>query len=121
MAFTGTAVFTMVADDLVRITGLSLDVAATGTLALFGYEGSPGPEILPQAFQPKPYTLVYGDVTLEDSIQVSVTLLSDGDPGVDIGITKENGDDPTLFLITIGNLDSEGVPSGELDIYVRFH
>lgn len=121
MAFTGTPEITMVADNLVRITNVSLGIAATGTIALFGFAGGGSPVILPQAFQPRVYELPYGTVSLEDSIQVSVTIPADGDPAVFLGVTKEDGDDPTLFLITIGNLDAEGVASGTLDIYVRFH
>lgn len=70
MAFTGVPVVKRVSDSLIRITGISLDADAVGTISLFNGTG----EIkLPQDFQPTVYAGQGpgGNVTLQDSIELN--------------------------------------------------
>ena len=111
MPFTGTAVFEEVADDLVRVTGLSL--AAAGANGNFGLAGDAGAEIeLPARFQPRDY----GDVTLSESVQVDIQRTSNEANALVLQVVKTEGP----FRITITNNDAANA-SGDLEFYIRFH
>ncbi len=128
MAFTGSAVIEQVADNLVRITGVSLAAQAAGAVCLFPFPVPGSRVVLPEEFKPK----VFGrgpastPVTLQASIEVTVNLASvvayDGQ--VPLSIIKQ-GVDPTDFEFEITNCATaatdEPFASGSLEIYVRFH
>lgn len=115
MAFGGAAVFKMVADNVVRITGLTLAAAATGTIGLTGNTGSPG-VTMPAAFAPGTYDSVDPTtVALQDSIQVDVHNVAA--TAISSQIVK-TGTSAADFLVSITN---QGAASGTLEIYVRFH
>jgi hypothetical protein len=124
MAFTGVAVVKQVADNLMRITGVSLAAeGATGTIALFE-KLAPAPDIrLPAGFKPRAYDYPDGapDVSLQDSVQVSIIYTNGGAVYEAISVVK-TGTNPEDFLITLtNNAAVEGGDSGALEIYVRFH
>ncbi len=112
MAFTGVAVITKVADNLCRITGLSLAGAASGTIGLA--EGA-GDVDLPASFKPRRY----GAVTLIQSIEVSYVPVTAVTTLVPISVVK-SGATPAAFLITLANTTA-ATASAELEIWVRFH
>lgn len=115
MAFGGTAVIKMVADNLVRITGLTLAASAAGTIGLSTSTSSPG-VLLPASFQPGPYDSVDPTaVALQDAIQVEVHNVAA--TAISLQSVK-TGTGPTDFLITLTN---QGAAAGTLEIYVRFH
>lgn len=121
MAFTGVAVIQQVADDLVRITGVSLIGGASGTIGLHEDAGTPNVR-LPAAFKPRDFTGPEGQhVALQDSIQVQVIYVATGSSLDAIRVVK-TGTTPENFVATLTNeVLVEGPPSGNLEIYVRFH
>ena len=123
MAFTGVAVVKQIADNLVRITGVSLAAeGAAGTIAFDESVAVPGVR-LPAGFKPRTYDLpdAAADVSLQDSVQVLITFTNAGALYEAISVVK-TGTKPTDFLITLtNNAAVEGGDSGELEIYVRFH
>ncbi len=118
MAFTGSAVVKQVADNLVRITGLSLAGAAAGTIGLHGNSGSPG-VVLPAGFQPKPYVSEGGPVSLQDSLEITMVPVTSIPTLVPIKAVK-TGTDNTDFLFTLTNTTS-GTASALVEIYIRHH
>ncbi len=120
MAFTGSAVVEQVADDLVRITGVSLGAGADGTIGLF--EKTVAPDVrLPESFKPRVYSYGELDVPLQASMKVDVTPVTAGVAVAPVLVVK-TGDTPEDFEITIENQESgEGDDTGDLEIYVRFH
>lgn len=122
--FTGVPVVTQVANDLVRIAGVSLGSGATGTISL---KQGAGEVKMPSGIIWGPYggdEAGDGMVTLDESVEVSWTFNTD--PGANSGqlyVNKANGGDPAQFLISIINgHESEGFEgTGELEIYLRFH
>ncbi len=121
MAFTGVAVVKQVADNLVRITGLSLVDGASGTIGLFE-KAAPAPDVrLPESFKPRAYASPVGaDVSLADSIEVSVYPTAMGNTAIPINITKA-GTQPTDFLVTLDAAAAAETNTGALEIYVRHH
>jgi hypothetical protein len=118
MAFTGTATVVLVADNLVRITGLSLAGAAAGTISLA--EGTGAGVELPAAFKPRPY--VSGDdsaVSLIDSVEVSMNVVTAVTTLVPITVVK-TGTTLATFLITFTNTTVATASAG-LEIYIRHH
>lgn len=115
MAFTGAAVIKKVADGLLRITGLSLAAGAAGTI---GLHGGAGEVDLPQ--DPTQDWGPYGDVTLQDAVQVSMVPVTDvANFAIPIRVVK-TGTTLADFLITLTN-DEAAVASADLEIYVRYH
>lgn len=111
MAFTGAAVFQKVADNLVRITGLSLAAAQAGTIGLFG----DGAEVeLPDNFNIAPYS----DVDLAEAVEVSMVAVDSVVNGLLVRVVKTLP--AGVLLITLTN-DDAGNASPGLEIYVRFH
>lgn len=107
MAFTGVAVIKEVSDGLVRITGLSLDGGAIGTIGLHEAEipiqGVPPDIRLPAAFRPRRYT--YSDkrlVSLQDSVEVWFNYTLPGAVVAPISVVK-SGVDPADFLVVMAN------------------
>lgn len=102
MAFTGVATVKLVSDQLVRITGVSLDAGEEGTIGLFEATGAPPDVVLPEDFSPMNYGSIEGIVRRQQSVQVDV--LPEGAPlmVVKTGLTKQD------FRITITNVSSGG-------------
>lgn len=115
MAFDGSAVVKLVADDLVRITGVSLDAQASGTIGLHGATGTPPDIRLPAGFQPSPYDAVVGaipnvrpdPVELADQLEVTLNVQTDVDQAVPIKTVK-TGTTTADFRITLTNTGSGG-------------
>lgn len=119
MAFTGTATIHQISDREVRITGLSLASAASGTIGLFGNSGSPGVR-LPAAFKPQAY--VYGEatVTLSDSLDVTNQPDAIGTATAIPVATVKSGTTEADWIATLTNTHgSTATPA--LEIRVRFH
>lgn len=114
MAFTGAAVVKKVAENLYRITGVSLASGDSGTIGLTGHATA---EVeLPQTDDWQPYA----DVTLQDAIQCWCAPVADVSAfAVPIRIVK-SGDTNDDFLITLTN-DAAATNSAALEIYVRLH
>jgi type VI secretion system secreted protein VgrG len=103
MPFRGTATVTEVSDGLVRITGLSLDGGALGTIGLQESLGSPDVR-LPIPFKPRDYGSPLGPsiVTLQQSVQVWFnTILATA--AVPISVQK-GGTTPQDFKISLSNM-----------------
>lgn len=122
MAFTGTPVVEVISESIVRITGVSLAGAASGTIALSTHAA--GPDVrLPAIFQPKEYTGPDGShIGLVAAIDVSVKNAATGiATPVPIAVVKtETGVDTTTWLATVTNLTSS-TASPNLEIYVKYH
>lgn len=119
MAFTGSAVVQQVSDGVVRITGLSLASAASGTIGLFGNSGSPGVR-LPDAFNPAPYVAEGVAVPLAASLDVTVAPAAVGvATAIPFAVVK-SGTTAADFLATITNTHGS-LATPNLEIYVRFH
>ena len=111
--FAGAATVQLVADGEVRITGLAVQNASTGTLSL---AAGAGDIKLPAAAE------VYGGyagVTLQDAIQVRIVQA-----GVVVTtpvplVIVKTGTKPSDFLISITN--PSNTTSDALEIYVTFH
>lgn len=111
MPFTGNPVFANVARNLVRITGLSLDPQAVGTI---GLNGDAGADVeLPDEFNPGPY----GDIDLAEAIEVNMVQTNLMSQDLRVRVTKAVG---PPFRITMTN-DAVGLPAVDLEIWVRFH
>lgn len=119
MAFTGTPVIKQVADNLVRITGLSLAGAAAGKIALHGSLEA-GAVLLPEGFKPREYKNGEAqDVSLDDSIEISMVPVTSVTTLVPIKTVK-TGTAPLTFLATLTNT-TVATASAEVEIYVRHH
>lgn len=119
MAFTGTAVVTLVADNLVRITGLSLAGAAVGTIGLHENSGTPGVR-LPASFKPKEYkNAEHEDVSLQASLEVTMVPVTSITTQVPIMVVK-TGTKPADALITLTNTTT-ATTSALVEIYIRHH
>lgn len=116
MAFTGTAVQTLVSGNIVRITGLSLAGGASGTIGLAVATGTAPNVSLPAGFQPAPY----GNVTLQDAISVELVRAVAGTTEFLIPSVAKTGTDPATFRITIAN-SSAGSTTPTFELYVKFH
>ncbi len=112
MAWTGTATVAKISDRLVRITGLSLAGAASGTIGI-GHSSSEV-DILNL-----PDWEAYGDVTLQDAVSVLINVLTDVTSPVPISVVK-TGTNQTDFVLTFHN-DTAATASGSLEIYLEFH
>jgi hypothetical protein len=123
MAFTGTAVVKQISDREVRITGVSLAQAASGTIVLHGAVSPPaGSVTLPSSFQPAPYA--YGTdtalVSLQDALSIDVRPAATNiTVAVPLAVVK-TGTTPADFVATLTNPGAVGA-SAALEIYVRFH
>jgi len=116
MAFTGVATIKQIADDIVRITGLSLAHGASGTISL---SGGAGAVLLPAAFQPEPYGYEGATVSLQDSIDVTTTPATAVATAIPIQVAK-SGTTLEDFLVTLTN-NHGATDSPGLEIYVKFH
>ncbi len=118
MAFTGTAVVKQISDSIVRITGLSLAAAASGTIGLFGATGTAPGVTLPASFKTLHYAYAGVNVPFADCIDVSIgfsTVVGQTPP---MAVVK-TGTTLADFRATITN-GFASVSSG-LEIYVKFH
>lgn len=116
MAFIGAAVISRPSTRVVRITGLSLDASASGTISL---DGGGGDVELPAGVQWSAYA---GDdsgddtIDLDDAVEVSVHPAAAITNALLVSIVKVNGP----FLITLANGDGVNT-TPDLEIYLRFH
>lgn len=117
MAFTGTATVTQVTDKRLRITGLSLAGAATGTIGLNGNSGTPGVR-LPATFQPTVYDYNGATVSLADSIKCEAQPAATAGDFEQVAVTKSGTTDAD-FLLTLGNGFASATPG--LEIWIEFH
>lgn len=119
MAFTGTAVVQQITDRMVRITGLSLGIAATGTIGLAGATGSAPDVHLPAAFKPVPYTYKGATVvSLQESIKVDYAFVA-SDSEVTCPAIAKTGTDNADFRISVTNTHSSASPG--IEFYIQFH
>ncbi len=119
MAFTGTAVIQQISDSVVRITGLSLANAASGTISL---AAGAGDVKMPASYDPRPYshsqtsgTGALLTVDLAEAIEVGIS--ADTAVTVAPAIQVEKAASPFLITLTNGG----AAASGGLEIYVRFN
>ncbi len=118
MAFTGTPAVTYVSDNKVRITGLSLAAAATGTIGLAANVAAEVP-LNPTAEWDR-YVNARGEtIELDDSIKVTVIKAEAGLSTTEAVAVVKTGNGPTDFLATLSNPDAAA--SGALEIWVEFH
>jgi hypothetical protein len=123
MAFTGTPVVKQITDGMVRITGVSLGVAAAGVIMLHGAASPPvGAIVLPEGFivNTYEYSNTPGLVTLQDCIDVTCKRASTGATTTIPISTVKTGTTHADFRATLTNGDAEDVTS-DLEIYVRNH
>lgn len=123
MAFTGTPVVHYVSDRKVRITGVSLARNVGGTIALHPHAAGPD-VILPAWFAPVVYNNDHGDVTLQDSIEVTVHLASTTTSQVSVPVNViKTGTTPGDFLAEIFNASDgdTGSSTSNLEIYIKYH
>ncbi len=119
MAFTGTAAIKKVADNLYRITGLSLAAAASGTIGL-AENSSAAVQLEGTGWNRYQTTGAHGgQVELDESVQLSYEVAEAALAVVEPLSIVKSGDGPEDFLITLTNPDAAA--SGALEIYVRFH
>lgn len=120
MAFTGAAVITKISDTLFRITGVSLDAAASGTIALAGNAAAAEVDITAPDWDVYDVPGAHGgQVTLNESVQVTYQVAETGQAVTEPLSVVKTGTVPSDFLITLTNPDAAA--SGALEIYVRFH
>lgn len=119
MAFTGAAVIKKVADNLYRITGLSLAAAAAGTIGL-AENAAAEVELAGTGWNRYETSgLNGGTVDLADAVQVQYEVAATGLAVVEPLSVVKTGNGPADFLITLTNPDAAA--SGALEIYIRFH
>jgi len=112
MPFTGSATVTKVTDNKFRITGVSLAIGASGTIAFT--PGTGGVEFTAPDWQP------HGDVALQDAVECVVNVVGAGvATAVPCSVVK-TGTTQANFLITIANNDGAAVTAG-LEIYVTYN
>ncbi len=127
MAFTGVATVKRISDRMWRITGVSLAADASGTIGLIAPVG-PDPDIILggdatacPTWQPYRSNGLGGIVSLQDSIQVDINVVTDVGAAVPLSVVK-SGTTTEDFLITIHNDNAAlGQDSGGLEIYVEYH
>lgn len=118
MAFTGVATVKLVADGIVRITGVSLAGGAAGTIS---FSAGTGQVTCPANCEVGAYVASdKGSVPLSDSVDVSVKSADAAAPsGINVSVVK-TGATPALFLATLTNQNAAS-STGSLEIYVKFH
>lgn len=120
MAFTGSATVKQVSDRIVRITGLSLAAAASGTVGLFGATGTPPGVTLPEQFQTEHYEYLGSNVPFADAIEVTAQAAATGvATAIPIAIVK-TGTTTADFRATITNTHAT-LATPDLEIMVKFH
>lgn len=97
MAFTGTPNIVIVAENIIRITGLSLAGSAAGTISM--QEGT-GEIKLPEAFGATPYEIYQHIVGLNESVDVTAQAVVAGGGG------GSSGPDAAMFFGTTSGTGS---------------
>jgi hypothetical protein len=118
MAFTGTASVVQVSDRQVRITGLSLDGGASGTIGLNGATGTAPGVTLPAAFKPGVYDYGAANVALASSIRLDWDYVDTAGQLIFLTVAK-TGTTVADFRITVTN--NSGSASSGVEMYVFFH
>lgn len=114
MAWTGSATVKKVNDRVLRITGLSLAGAASGTM------GFPDETVAADVeWPPLPDWEPRGSDTLADLIEARITITTDVTAGVPISVTK-GGTSQADFKLTFHN-DTAATVSGVLEIWIEIH
>jgi hypothetical protein len=108
--FTGTPITQASTWCGTRVTGLSLDAGAVGTIGMLGDTGAAVQ--LPSVF---PATPDNPAMTLSDLIEVRIQQSQTGHEASHIAVDKSE----IPFRITLTNTD--GADSGELEIHVQYH
>jgi len=119
MAFTGTATIQKVSDNKFRITGLSLGIAATGTIGLTQH---PTAEVQLEAPGWDRYVtsgLQGGQIELDASVECRICYADAAATTTEPIAVVKTGDGPEDFLMTLTNRDAAA--SGALEIFVEFH
>lgn len=123
MAFNGNAVFSMVSESLVRVTGLSLLAGASGTIGLAPSATImvPPDVVLPAPFKPAPYNpnLGTGVVELQDAVNVQYNDVVSSPIKAPVVIVK-TGTTASDFLITLTNDAPGEVETATFELYIRF-
>ncbi len=114
MAFTGTATLTYISDRVCAITGLSLAASASGTISL---SGGTGEVKLPAQYNWSPYGTPFGQVTLDESVQISFSSTSAATTP-SIRVVAAPGGNPDTALWTLTN-NSGAAVSGAMTIWVE--
>jgi hypothetical protein len=117
MAFTGTPVLVKVTENLFRLTGVSLDDSAVGTI---GFTDKTVPaEVSLSAPNWEPYDLGSVVVGLQDSVKVSANpTVKDNNPIVFVTKTGTTHANFEIACTTSGG--GESGSSGPLEIYIEF-
>lgn len=118
MPFSGTAVISQTANGIVRITGLVLDVGASGVIT---ESGGGGQVELPASFQPGDYRTTQGpDAVIDpiEAVEITVNPLT-AVAYVPVQIVKTLPGDPPVFTATFTN--NGGVGTGSMEMYFKFH
>ncbi len=118
MAFTGTASVAQVSDRQVRITGLSLDAGASGTIGLSGATGTAPGVTLPAAFKAGVYDYGTANVSLASSIRLDWNYVDTSGQLIFLTVAK-TGTTVADFRITVTN--NSGSASSGVEMYVFFH
>jgi hypothetical protein len=120
MAFTGTAVVKQISDRIVRITGVSLVAAASGTIGLFGATGTAPGVTLPEAFKTLHYSYAGVNVPFVDAIEVTAQPAAVGTAtAIPVAVVK-TGSTLADFRATITNTHGS-IATALLEIVVKFH
>lgn len=119
MSFNGEAIIEQITPNLVRITGLSLDAQASGTLGLADSANDPDVR-LPATLKIPPLSFGCAMVALAARIRVSIEPVS-GAPGPFTNLPpsiEKTGETTEGFLTTITNTKVD-LPTQTLEIYVE--
>jgi hypothetical protein len=119
MSFTGTPIFEQLTPNLIRITELTLDSLASGTIGLHESTGSPDVR-LPASFKAPALSFDGDPVSLAARILISIEPIS-GAPGPLTNLPpsrEKTGTTPEDFLVTVTNTNTS-LPTQTLEIYVQ--
>ncbi len=119
MAFTGSATIKQIADNICRITGLSLAAGASGVIGLTGKSVAPD-VTLPSTFVWTSYAYEGSAVTMQDAISCDVWAGAVGvATAIPVAIVK-TGTTKADFAITLTNTHGS-LATPNLEIYVKIH
>ena len=118
MAFTGTPVVEQLNDHLVRITGITLALSASGTIGLTGATGTAPDITLPANFSAGVYSYNGSSVSLQTQIICWTPIPASAGPLTNLPCSVgKTGTALTDFRITITNTNT-GLATQSLEIYI---